>query len=284
MVSETGQDKPRRRSNARVLLERDTQALEEHLGKERGRNLLMAELNTAGELRYLRDTWATYWARQNQVWLTNRHITASHPIDTIDGVDALTDLRALPPDCLFLTRTDSIFLRPAEGFRRHHVEWTAGVHTLWAPRSNDWAVITSVKMPLGTPDPLGSVLWLGGNDRAEVVVLTARDGTLQLKGSFIPGPSLPETGQRTLEVETEETECLQRFVVNQGMHALSVPVRAGVNRLRLRVVETPTVAEFPDGDKRPLMLAIGSLSVSLTQVEVGPAGGRDKVADAMRSD
>jgi hypothetical protein len=266
------------RCYASALLAEDSRDLEVRLGQESGRNILVAELNGVGELRYLLDDWSLYFGRHNRIWLTNLHMTAplplGTPVETIEGIDALTDLRALPADCLFLTRSDSIFLRPAEGFAGHHVEWTAGVHTLWAPQGQDWAVIASVRMPLVGPDPRGSVLWLGGMEQAEVVVLAGRDGTVQLQGDCHLGPSLPERSERTVEVANQEMEFLKRFVVNQGKQALSVPVRKGVNRITLRVLDTPSVSQLVNGDKRPLMLAIRSLSVSLAHDRVGTAPGR----------
>jgi hypothetical protein len=65
------------------------------------------------------------------------------------------------------------------------------------------------------------------------------------------------------------------------VYTLGVPVRAGVNHLRLRVLEAPA-AELPNGDKRPLMLAIGGLSVSLAPEEGNAAPRPGPIASDMR--
>jgi hypothetical protein len=233
---------------------RDWCALEDRLSREHDRNILLVGND------YFTNAWAAYCARHNRLWLTYPYVNDVVDVNTCPGGRSLTDLETLPRDCLFLTSTESLLPTPSEGFGK--AEWTAGAYTLWTPKGDDWAVIVALTNPIKMATPLGTFFWMGGSESTDLTVLTARAGILELKGKFSPGPSLPETSERTVEIQAED-HFVGRFVVGPSTKGLPVPVSAGVTRIKLRVLEAATVAQLPNGDKRPLLLGIRSLSASL---------------------
>jgi hypothetical protein len=96
------------------------------------------------------------------------------------------------------------------------------------------------------------------DDDAVVYLMAARDGTAELAGDFVTGPSRPGESTHHLRVRTDAGQEL-RAGVSSGRSAFTVPVHGGMNRICLHVLDRPTAP-----DPTPVLLGVWSLSARLT--------------------
>lgn len=102
--------------------------------------------------------------------------------------------------------------------------------------------------------------WLGTQDIT--IDIKAESATVVTIGfNADPGPSRPESPERELVLLAGDREVARVRIDKSQRVALNAPVAAGATRLRLRCVDTPTVAAMPNGDERTLLVMIRELSV-----------------------
>jgi hypothetical protein len=98
--------------------------------------------------------------------------------------------------------------------------------------------------------------WLA-NEPTHVYLTAAGDGTAELAGDFVAGPSRPAATTHHLLVTTDGG-ARREVVVRSGRSALRVPVHAGMNRVSLLPVDQPPAAE-----PRPVLLGVWNLAARL---------------------
>jgi hypothetical protein len=104
--------------------------------------------------------------------------------------------------------------------------------------------------------------WVGAGD-AVVDVLVTKAGVAHLTATIFPGPSLPETDLRKIQVST--TEGYGETVVTQGKGSLDllIPLAPGGADIHLRAVDKPSLSKLPNGDARPLLARVQNLTVDV---------------------
>ena len=254
------------RFRGRLLLEPAVRELTDYLEHLHGRDIAYHQTDGVTSTGFYLNSWLAYHARYNRLWLANPFFNDGDDLSAIPELRPITDLNTLPPDVLFLTRRRTVFLQPPGGFGGQHTVWQNRSYVLWSPRAADLAMIANITNPYDLEPRDGTFFWMGGGVTA-VDVLAARAGTARLSARFHPGPSLPDSPTRTLRVRGDAGPD-RDVVVGDGPDGFRVPVRAGVNRIRLEVLEQPAVACLPNGDRRSLLLGVHDLAVAL---EPGPA-------------
>jgi hypothetical protein len=271
MVLATRTREPLPRSNAWAMRDTSFLLLEQQLQQVRGKDILYCTRD--GVNGSFQDWWIGYFARYNRAWSANYYFQTRAARHRAAAMRDLADPRTCPKNCLFLSRTNSAFFVPAEGFERHHVEWRAGDFVLWSPADDDWVLLTGLGVPGDRVQFEPPLFWLGGPEPADLRLLSGRDGTVVLRAQFRPGPSRPEGQHWTVEVRHEATGWCSRQAVNQGVQEISVPVCAGVNRYDVRVLDAPSLGKQPSGDDRPMVLGVGGPQVRLVPIRSAPRGG-----------
>jgi hypothetical protein len=122
------------RSRAAFFLDPATRALERQLNAVKHHNVLIVTSSNedyGGFGKGFFSAWLTYFARHNNVWVTNpyylTHELGQHPVCAPS-----TDLHHLPPDLYVLTRGDAM---PPAGFQRKlRLLWEQGPYRLWNAR------------------------------------------------------------------------------------------------------------------------------------------------------
>jgi hypothetical protein len=150
--------------------------------------------------------------------------------------------------------------------------WTRKPYKLWElePSGAD-ALVIHIDNPYGLGhSKTGDFMWLGPFDTA-LYVRSQRAGVLRLEADFRPGPNLRAPAAR-LRVSPSAGH-VEEVLLTGGEDAVAVPVRAGMNRIVLRPLDSPA-APAPGGDPRKLLLEVVGLRVSLDPGTIpGPPAG-----------
>ena len=176
--------------------------------------------------------WLTYFARHHRVWLHAPRINDSDPFESMLEARCVTDLTALPDDCLLLgSSLPWLTVHPGPTAR---VEFAAGLHRLWRTTARAWALPTDFAFPAGFgADGLGPFFRVGPElTRVELLAICA--GELTISGRFAPVPG----GRLLLRARGPNGDWEQETAV-EGEGAWRVPLAAGTTELTLRTVEGP---------------------------------------------
>lgn len=121
-------------------------------------------------------------------------------------------------------------------------------------------VIREILNPNGLENFDGQAfIWLGGKDTV-LQIDSPHDGVAELVATFLPGPSLPDTGSRRLIIKGEEGFRATTTVL-KGHGTLRIPLRSGTNEVAMSCPEKPTISKQSNGDTRPLILGILGLRI-----------------------
>jgi hypothetical protein len=144
---------------------------------------------------------------------------------------------------------------------------TAGTYKIWElDPDHRGAHVVGIDAPYGVEGNEGGPFFWMGPDPASLHVLAARPGTLVCDCYFAMGPCLPGVPTRTLQIGTDEGPHHQ-VVVSQNKQTLRIPVRPGINRLRLQVLDKPTLPRTSAADGRTLLLLVALYSAQLEPAE-----------------
>jgi hypothetical protein len=131
------------------------------------------------------------------------------------------------------------------------------VYRVWAMLNpdNDIPMITGVDSPNGTDIVDGQpAAWLGGDNVETTVQISARaPATVVFAARFTPGPSIPASLPRTLEIGGPNTRVRARLD-EAALVTLPLSLKPGTTDLHLRVIEKAMIAKQPNGDTRPLVV------------------------------
>lgn len=142
MVARTATLTPEPRSNAGLFLTPEARALQERLETLRGERLVIGR-----GLYPLQNAWVSWFARSNDVWLSEPFLGRDR-LERSPGGAAFLDLRAARADALVLTRSDDrSFARPPAA-----VAWSNAAWELWRPSPGPWVTLFDVDRP-GTKTP-----------------------------------------------------------------------------------------------------------------------------------
>ena len=261
MVLKTTTPQPEERFWGRVLLGPPERQLADFLEGLHGRDIAYSGTDSVTGTGFYFNSWISYFARRNRLWLANPNFNDGDDLTIYPDLRHLADLSHLPPDVLFLSRRGSVFLQPPGGFARQEALWQNRHYVLWAPRTADVAMITNIAAPHGLEPSDGTFFWMGEGVVA-VDVLAPRPGRARLSAHFRLGPSLPGIPTRTVRVQAGGAPA-QDVIIDETAEDFRVPVRQGVNRILLRVLEKATVRCLPNGDTRRLLLGVDGLAAAL---------------------
>ena len=112
----------------------------------------------------------------------------------------------------------------------------------------------------GSPDK--PFFWMGGEKETEILITSPKNGNVVMTCFFSAGPSIPGNPRRRLLLSAPNSYERQLVLPKDGWCRISVPVSAGPNRITLRALDEPTLAQPPGGDTRPLLISVRGLAVS----------------------
>ncbi len=104
--------------------------------------------------------------------------------------------------------------------------------------------------------------FLGGKEETEISISSPKNGKVVITGLFSAGPSIPGNPRRRFLLSSQNCRERQLVLPKDGWCRITVPVSAGPNRITLRALDEPTLAQLPGGDTRPLLIRIQGLAVS----------------------
>ncbi|WP_027184781.1 hypothetical protein [Desulfovibrio inopinatus] len=123
--------------------------------------------------------------------------------------------------------------------------------------------LVDVTGPLGIDTINGSV-WRWLNEKPLVLTVFSTVPTIvHMTARLMPGPSLPGVAARFVSIETSAGYAERRTLDTDDPLDLRIPVPAGMTRIGLRDLDTPTTSV--PGDARTLLLAIGNLDVTFNK-------------------
>lgn len=132
----------------------------------------------------------------------------------------------------------------------------------WRPGGGAWAVIQKLQNSNGLETLDGQPFFWMGDAPTSLQVFAGQAGQLELRGTFILGPSLAGVSSRQVLIENGYgyQEIIQ---LAAGEQRLALPVVAGQNTITLTALDRPNQATLPNGDTRTLLLGVKKLSAQL---------------------
>jgi hypothetical protein len=101
--------------------------------------------------------------------------------------------------------------------------------------------------------------WMGGKPTI-LDVESPYQGKIHMRFEASPGPSHPETDQRTLRVISGNWSRI--ITLKAGLIKIDIPVEVGENEITLEVIEKATLPILPNGDQRPLIVGVRDLKLA----------------------
>lgn len=122
-------------------------------------------------------------------------------------------------------------------------------------------IITDIINPNGLESYNGvPFMWLGVSETT-VLVESPEIGDVDLEGVFSPGPSIADHGERHLKIAAP-ADFSEIAAVVQGRYAFRIPLRKGMNQIRLLCFDPVSVPTQPSGDTRTLLVRVTNLRLS----------------------
>lgn len=241
------------RGGAFKLLSSSSKNIQDVLLSMGGGQLLIAWTDDFYSGSYI-NAWLAYFGRHNIVYLSN-------PLVSDTNVDAWTPEGQGP----FVPRENSYALTsPSNSCRLRgasiRLDWHDGPYNLWRISGGDWVILTQVSNPNGLEVLAGKEFFWVGNGETKLELFSGRSGVAMLAAEFIPGPSLPDTPLRRVDIV--DGMGASRVWSTADGNAIAVSVRPGKNEVVLRSIDSPTVFIQPNGDTRPLLLGVRGLCIS----------------------
>jgi hypothetical protein len=123
-------------------------------------------------------------------------------------------------------------------------------------RPSDGPMIEAIESPNGV-EAWGT--WLGP-EPARIAYVAAAPGLGTLLLELRPGPSIPRSARRTLEIlDGRDSPVGQFTVTGPGRVCLPLALEPGRHAFGLRAADPPTRAVLPNGDRRPLVVGLRDL-------------------------
>ena len=138
----SAQDFPRYRSAQHMATDHDFLALRDYLASVKGQNIVY---RAPAGLHGYQHFWIMYFARHNQLWLTEPWHNDAVKLETTGCGAAFLDLGSLPADCLVLSPRHSMFLQPPRDLPAANLVWQSGEHLVWRPPATPWAALADVR-------------------------------------------------------------------------------------------------------------------------------------------
>ena len=131
--------------------------------------------------------------------------------------------------------------------------WRSGRFTL-SPRVG--AILERLDNPNGLESLDGMpFIWVSYSRETTLHIRAFAPGNFKLVATrWLAGPSLPTSGERSLYVSDASGSHV--VVINGANQQLTLQLIEGLNEVKLRVLEAPTLKMQPNGDPRELMLGI----------------------------
>jgi hypothetical protein len=149
--------------------------------------------------------------------------------------------------------------------------WQSDVLTLWDTGQQGWAVLVSATNPSALEMAPGPWLWLGG-DPLRITLTASKPAWVALAAEFVPGPSVPETPQRRVQVSCSNG-FTRMVTIAPGPQAIDMPVAEGQNVCSWTTLDRPTLLVQPNGDTRPLIVALKAPRIEWGHPPLGPPAG-----------
>jgi hypothetical protein len=195
--------------------------------------------------------WAVFYLSDPPLLIApyRRYMAQAHVIPFMERARAVSpsEIRYIVTD-----RSDAV-RAPLFGATRI---WDGQAYSLWRVDDPHWAVIADVKSPNGV-EPDG--LWLG-DEKAEFLLVTARDGPATLTVHLRPGPrAAPGTSQFHLAVDDASGN--HQTTVQSGENRVPVNLSVGRGVIAL-TTEEPVSGPLPaNGDGRPMILRLSGYGI-----------------------
>ena len=153
----------------------------------------------------------------------------------------------------FLTDGSTLYYEQAD------LIWQNKDILLWKWNDEFRIYLTGIKNPNGLETINGQhFFWMGGQP-TQIWLATSHPGIVKLTLDTTLGPSLPDISERHLRVRLPDGSVIRRKVL-PGKISLEIPVESSkINKLSIRILDSPTVQILPNGDRRPLLMGIKNI-------------------------
>lgn len=142
----------------------------------------------------------------------------------------------------------------------------SGLASATKPTDTDRIEMGGVTNPNGLEVVNGKPFFWIGQGETCLSLRAPRNGVVRLTFHGDPGPSLPTTAIRKLEILVTGGYSQTVTLTNYPQVEIVVPVLSGSNEIRLTPLDTPTVLVRPNGDRRTLLLGVSDLRAQLLPV------------------
>lgn len=150
---------------------------------------------------------------------------------------------------------DSVTMPLANGDPRVLLASISGIH--YFNNSTDWLFLADVINLNSTEHVNGfSSFWIG-NEAIKIIFFASRAGQVEITGDFSPGPSLPDSTQWKLSVQTD-SGYMEEIIITEHSR-IQILARQGRNEITIQVLDKPTLLVLPDADKRAMLIGISDL-------------------------
>jgi hypothetical protein len=265
MAIQSARLRPISRICAGALLSPDMLQVAKCLQATRKRNLLLACTDGIHDFGIMNE-WFAYFARHNRVWSTDSWLSFS---DFGSNDSAAWLVRSVPrplPRRLLMLTQDCFSRVGSEsgGVGDVKISWRCAGYSMWEGGDRPWAVPLRLRNPNGVErDSAGSQIAWMGKDPTTLEILVTHVGSVNLLLKILPGPSLAQDFSKEIDVETDEGY-RTRVAVNGAELSVRIPVKVGINVIRLGPRDKGLPGPLPNGDARCLLwrLTLQSLCYS----------------------
>jgi hypothetical protein len=106
--------------------------------------------------------------------------------------------------------------------------------------------------------------WIN-NEKTIMNIISSENAQVVFSADFIPGPSIPETAQRSLEINFPEMDSTQVIAIDENVKLLLFTVKRGENIITFSDIDIPTLKALPNGDPRVLLLGLQNIQIKFEE-------------------
>ena len=116
-------------------------------------------------------------------------------------------------------------------------------------------------------NPQGNRWFWMSREPTHLTLFSPINGEVSLSAQFVMGPSLPEQSERHVVVISTSDDKPHKISISKNTKEITVPVREGINKVTLQVLDKQTLKILPNGDSRTLLLGVYGLQLRLSKAD-----------------